>query len=410
MDEQATTAVTVIEPGISAISVRQLTDQVKLIQDVMRAVMKNGEHYGVIPGTGGKPTLLKPGAEKLCLTFRFAPEYEPTSHTTLREDFILWDIRCKLIHIQSGQLVGTGMGSCSSREEKYGWRNAQRICPACGKEAIIKGKADYGGGWICFEKKGGCKAKFKDGDPAIESQVVGKTPNPNIWDLNNTIEKMACKRALVAAVLNATAASDIFTQDMEDMPTQGPVPAQEATNAPQPVPGPAQETKPPQTGVPDPPKVIGEDRAVKLHDYLTSQGFAGPHILNTAKKYHQVDALADLTEEAAKALVQRMKEKHDQQKTAKPKPPLEMTHEPPQARGDSEDQAYKAAKDLEVDIGLGDVDIADTIQTMLKHSVFDGDAGVLVAIRDAGDNRDALIDVARTMRDALVGRPDPVTA
>ncbi len=28
---------------------------------------------------------------------------------------------------------------------------------------------------------------------------------------------MACKRALVAAVLNATAASDIFTQDLEDM-------------------------------------------------------------------------------------------------------------------------------------------------------------------------------------------------
>jgi hypothetical protein len=29
---------------------------------------------------------------------------------------------------------------------------------------------------------------------------------------------MAQKRALIAAILNATAASDVFTQDVEDMP------------------------------------------------------------------------------------------------------------------------------------------------------------------------------------------------
>src|SRR5208282_1157277 len=37
-------------------------------------------------------------------------------------------------------------------------------------------------------------------------------------DLENTILKMACKRAHVAMTLNVTAASDIFTQDIEDLP------------------------------------------------------------------------------------------------------------------------------------------------------------------------------------------------
>lgn len=34
-------------------------------------------------------------------------------------------------------------------------------CPECGKAGtIIKGSAEYGGGWLCWKKKGGCGAKF----------------------------------------------------------------------------------------------------------------------------------------------------------------------------------------------------------------------------------------------------------
>ena len=37
-----------------------------------KKVMKSGKDYGVIPGTD-KPTLLKPGAEKLCSLFGLTP-------------------------------------------------------------------------------------------------------------------------------------------------------------------------------------------------------------------------------------------------------------------------------------------------------------------------------------------------
>lgn len=206
------------ERQIGALTVQDVRAQVNLIQHIMAEVMKKDEHYGVIPGTGTKPTLLKAGAEKLCLTFRLDPQYETTEkydgpHLTVVS-------KCTLYHIPSGQRFGSGMGSCSTRESKYAYRQAAIKCPNCGKDSVIKGKEEYGGGWLCFAKKGGCGSKFRDGDEAIEKQPRGRVANEDLADQYNTVLKMSNKRSLVAAVLNATAASDIFTQDIEDMPPQ----------------------------------------------------------------------------------------------------------------------------------------------------------------------------------------------
>src|SRR3990167_6517415 len=184
-----------------------------MIQEAQKAVMKEGEHYGVIPGTN-KPTLLKPGAEKLAFVFRLDPQYE--SVDTYDANHLTVKSKCTLWHIGSGLRMGSGEGSCSTKETKYAFRHAARKCPSCGKEAIIKGKEEYGGGWLCFKKKDGCGAKFKDGDAVIETQEAGQVANENLADVYNTVLKMSNKRALVAAVLNVTAASDIFTQDLED--------------------------------------------------------------------------------------------------------------------------------------------------------------------------------------------------
>ena len=200
---------------IGALSIVDIKAQVNLIQHVMKEVMQQDQHYGVIPGTGTKPTLLKAGAEKLCLTFRLDPQYEieqkqDGKHLTIMSKCTLW-------HIPTGQRYGSGMGSCSTLESKYAYRTSKRKCPACGSESIIKGKEEYGGGWVCFKKAGGCGAKFRDDAEEITSQVSGRVPNDDVADQYNTVLKMANKRSLVAAVLNATAASDIFTQDIEDM-------------------------------------------------------------------------------------------------------------------------------------------------------------------------------------------------
>ena len=185
-------------------------------QQFVKEYLVDGEDFGTIPGTP-KPTLYKPGADKLCELYGLADEYEVTQRT---EDFerglFDYEVKCVLVRKPEMLLVSTGLGSCNSYEKKYRWRDAQRKCPVCGKESIIKGKEEYGGGFLCFAKKGGCGAKFSDDDPAIVSQSVGKVQNEDIADIKNTILKMAKKRSKIDATLSATRSSGIFTQDMED--------------------------------------------------------------------------------------------------------------------------------------------------------------------------------------------------
>lgn len=156
--------------------------------------------YGIIPGTK-KPTLFKPGSDKLCELYGLSDEYEIVAAQS-REDWKaippLFDytIRCILRLKRNGNLVSTGLGSCNSYESRYRWRDASRKCPNCGKEAIIKGKKEYGGGWLCFGKKGGCGEKFADDDPQIVDQPLGRVENDDIASLKNTILKMAKKRCL----------------------------------------------------------------------------------------------------------------------------------------------------------------------------------------------------------------------
>ena len=200
-----------------AMTAERVVGQARLIQEVMEKLMKKDEHFGTIPGTK-KPSLYKPGAEKLSVTFRLVPKYE-IKQTDLSHGHREYQVVCTLIHAPTGQFFGQGVGSCTTMEGKYRYRKAEQKCPECGKEGtVIKGKNEYGGGWLCYQKKGGCGAKFKDGDERVENQNMGRVEHDNPADYYNTVLKMAKKRAHVDAVLTATAASDIFTQDVEDMP------------------------------------------------------------------------------------------------------------------------------------------------------------------------------------------------
>lgn len=209
------TEVAVVPEVGDALPAHAIRAQVNLIQEVMKEVMIKDVHFGIIPGTP-KPSLYKPGAEKLCLTFRLDPQYESVERFIGEHLFV--KSKCTLYHSTTGRRLGSGEGSCSTKESKYAYRKGSRICPKCGKETIIKGKAEFGGGWLCFGKKGGCNAKWPDGAKEIEDQNTDRVANEDIADQYNTVLKMANKRSLVAAVLNVTGASDIFTQDIEDLP------------------------------------------------------------------------------------------------------------------------------------------------------------------------------------------------
>lgn len=195
------------------VSVSEVVAQRDKIEQVMNAVMKKGVHYGEVPGVS-KPTLLKPGAEVLAVTFRFAPSYH--SDRVFHDDGHLTVVsRCVLTHIPTSLVVAEGEGLCTSHESKYAQRNARLTCPLCGAPEIRKSKHEPE--WYCWKKQGGCGEKFPLDDVRITEQSQGKVANPDLADTWNTVLKMANKRAMVAAILNGTAASDIFTQDVEDL-------------------------------------------------------------------------------------------------------------------------------------------------------------------------------------------------
>lgn len=206
-----------------AISVKGALQAYQDKKDLIDSIMKPNVDYGIIPGTS-KNTLLKAGAEKatsffgLSARFRDAVVVEDfTGKDHEGEPFFFYRRTCELW--RGDYIVASVDGSCNSFEKKYRYRNSDRLCPSCGKPAIIKGKQEYGGGWLCYKNKGGCGAKFGDKDQSIIGQDNGQIKNPDVADLANTILKMADKRALVAATLIATGLSEYFTQDIEDFVT-----------------------------------------------------------------------------------------------------------------------------------------------------------------------------------------------
>lgn len=186
-------------PGHRA--VEEIIEHVATVQKVMQAVMKGpskehpeGVHYGVIPGTN-KPTLLKAGAELLCMTFRISDAYHVEDLSTA--DTVRYRVTCTGSHQMTGTVLGTGMGEASSGEEKYKWLKATKTEWDNTPETMRRKKF----GWNRQERK--------------EYEILQVRTDPA--NLANTVLKMANKRAKMAMVLNVTAASDMFTQDLEDM-------------------------------------------------------------------------------------------------------------------------------------------------------------------------------------------------
>jgi len=221
-DEKALT--TTQQSALALMPVMALEDAIRRRRQVVQLIKSelwNPEvDSAAVPGTD-KPTLRKPGAEKLTTFFGLAPKFlgvesilDWTGQDHGGEALFHLKYNCRLWY--GDRFVAEGLGSCNSWESKYRYRKSERVCPECGTAAIIKGKAEYGGGWLCWGKRGGCGAKFKAGNKAIEEQATGRVLNPDVADLVNTIDKMAQKRALIAATLLAVNASEFFTQDLDD--------------------------------------------------------------------------------------------------------------------------------------------------------------------------------------------------
>lgn len=145
-----------------AITIGEAKARIELLQEFVKEMMVEGLDFGFIPGCGAKPSLLKPGAEKLCDIFGLAKYIKVTNRLEDWEKGLFsYEVKAVLINKRTGLIEAEGIGSCNSKENKY------------------------------------------------------KLQDP--YSIVNTILKMAKKRALVDATLSVTRSSGLFTQDVEDI-------------------------------------------------------------------------------------------------------------------------------------------------------------------------------------------------
>lgn len=156
------TAISVID----SVDIQEVTGtmaKISQFQQVVQKQLRQNLDYGVIPGTQ-KPTLLKPGAEKILMLLGLRSEFEIIDSTRdFNAGFFQYQVRCKLF--KGSVLITEGLGAANNRERKW----------------------------------------------------VKQDP----FTIDNTVLKMARKRSMTDAALTVGSLSDIFTQDLEDMDLQG---------------------------------------------------------------------------------------------------------------------------------------------------------------------------------------------
>ncbi len=142
--------------------VQQIMGKIAQFQSVVQKTLKKEHDFGVIPGTGNKPTLLKPGAEKILMMMGVSSEYELIEKVQDYErGFFAYTVRCILK--RNGEMITQGLGHCNTREKRY------------------------------------------------------QSDKQDPYTLANTCLKMAKKRSQIDATLTIASLSELFTQDVEDM-------------------------------------------------------------------------------------------------------------------------------------------------------------------------------------------------
>jgi len=162
MQEVQTTSLSIIE-NVSLQQVQATLAKIAQFQQLVHSQLKQNQDYGVIPGTP-KPTLLKPGAEKILMLMGLRSEFEIADSTRdFEKGFFQYQVRCKLY--RGDVLITEGLGAANTKERKYLKQDA--------------------------------------------------------YTIDNTVLKIAKKRALIDATLLVASLSEVFTQDIEDMDLEG---------------------------------------------------------------------------------------------------------------------------------------------------------------------------------------------
>lgn len=246
MKDKKETSSAIEKSNFNMMTVKQAQSWYNKFVEISKSVLKEGLDYGVIDGVE-KPSLFKPGAEKLRVFYGLSIETNCVDKTVdLDRGYIDYTYKTT-VKTPSGQIIGECEGSCNSYETKYRYLWVKETDLPDGfdvkglkvrddsikepmfaiDKAETTGKygksAEY---WEMFKKalKDGTAVKKteknrfgKDMEVVYIPNKSYRVQNPDILNQKNTIQKMSQKRSFVGAILIATGASEFYTQDLEEM-------------------------------------------------------------------------------------------------------------------------------------------------------------------------------------------------
>ena len=161
-----------------------------------RAVLREGTDYGIIPGTNGDKTLWRPGAQKLLQWFGYSASCE----------------RVEVERDDDGRKHGITYRATVTRRLPDGSPDTLATC---------EGTADYDESKF-YQSEEQVRARLRDQEHKWAAKDR-RVPNADRWMSAkeyradwNALMKRAQKRAIVGAVVDATAAGGIFSDREED--------------------------------------------------------------------------------------------------------------------------------------------------------------------------------------------------
>lgn len=177
MVEKTATELSVVEARPPALelteeAIQTIQHNIQMAERLVMTVLEKDIDYGIHPGTDSF-ALRDPGASKIINAFNCYPDHK-ILYSQETDEIITFQVQANLISRQSGNVVATGIGSCSTMESKYGYR-------------WVENPEDYG---------------YKREELTRRRKGKYRIPNPEIADLGNTVLKMGTKRAEIDACQN----------------------------------------------------------------------------------------------------------------------------------------------------------------------------------------------------------------
>ncbi len=259
---------------IDNVNVQQVQDTMQKIaqfQKVVQKTLKPKHDFGIIPGTD-KPTLLKPGAEKVLMLMGLTSEYDIVEKVQDYENgFFAFTVKCTIY--RGDMKITEGLGHANTRESRYTnrWVTESKLPAGIDKSTLQTREKE---------------SKFKPGETYTEYLIT----NTDSFTLANTVLKMAKKRAQVDAVLTVASLSEIFTQDLEDLDPVLDGPQVYQNNKRQ------QDAPKPTTNGSD---NLTEPQRKKIFSMISDMGLPEENLGGILMERYQVDDVSKLTKKQA---------------------------------------------------------------------------------------------------------------